>query len=97
MWVHWHPDNIVYVRDSNNNVLYSAPVDILNQDLGQVISDLPESVIERQYYPETFCSDFIRSGRIDGPNVWEDGDEIILNLQLLQAAVTLRNTPAVEV
>lgn len=77
MIIHWHPDNIIYVRNDDWSVIFSGTPEEVETLLGQSIGKLPSGVIERQLFVGKFCRDITRSGQTnDNPTDWVAGRAI---------------------
>lgn len=76
MFVHWHPDNVIYVRNEDWSIVCSASKEQI-EDLLSVSLSLPENMIERWYFPNNYTSDFDGKTQYSGPSSWEHGDMIL--------------------
>lgn len=76
MIIHWHPDNIIYVRNDDWSVVYEGTPDEVSAFLGEPVEALPPGVIERQLFVGKFCRDFNKSGQCDYDPDWEQGHKL---------------------
>lgn len=76
MIIHWHPDNIIYVRNEDWSVIYEGTPAEVSAFLGEPLEDLPPGVIERQLFVGKFCRDFNKSGQCDYDPDWDQGHKL---------------------
>jgi hypothetical protein len=78
MRVHWHPDNLILLKDDDGSVVYRATPEEASQDLGSSIGSLPLGINERQYKPGILFADFDGFTKHTRQGNWSDGDMILL-------------------
>lgn len=86
MLVHWHPDNLIFVKDSNKNVIFYFTKAEIEQILNVSLNPLPQGIIERQYFSNSYTADFSSNTQFSGPSSWSDGELILNNIELLTEA-----------
>ena len=79
MIVHWHPDNMIYIRESIGaaDLLFHGTVSEAEAVLGETLAPLPDGIKERQYFVGSHCIDFSRKGQLDEFVIWEQGRKIV--------------------
>lgn len=80
MMVHWHPDNLIYVR-TPTGIIFCGTLQVAAALIGKPLDPLPQAVIERQYFPSQYTADFTASGQVEGPSEWADGDALLAAVQ----------------
>lgn len=89
MYVHWHPDNLIFVKNSDNSVVFYFTKERLEQILNITLASLPQGIIERQYFPNSYTADFSANTQYAGPSNWTDGNTILNNIEILTEAFNL--------
>lgn len=86
MIIQLHPDNLIYIRTSNNEVIFCGSFAETESILGKPLAPLPNGVRERQYFVGQYVADFTNAGQVNGPSEWPDAIDILSKLEIFKNA-----------